>query len=367
MRLVAISLIFSLLFSQENIISYKDVKVAIEEKIIQNIISSYTYDESKIKSVFQGKRVLSNAPDLYDKVKQSVVLIMTTNGLSGSGSIVDKDGYIITNFHVVENQNDKTLKVVKFNDSIKSVKSVNKLNIEDVEIIGVDPTKDLALLKIKKHNSLKPIEFGKHYAIRIADDVFAVGHPNGYLWYYTSGTINRVAPSEWNYGSSYSVSANTIFTQTPINPGNSGGPLLDNDGKMIGVNSASDPFMDNVYLSVRIDEVEKFIDNAKSGKLDVNTQTLTFDGWIGVDDKNNNGQSDIFLREITLDDGRVVAQWGPDQNEDGIMDYIVCDTNGDDKADLIMKDPDGDGNYNMWSIDKDFDGKIDTEIDTDKS
>jgi len=236
-----------------------------------------------------------------------------------------------------------------------------------VEIVGVDETKDLALLKVEPRVSyLKPIPLGQAFSIKIAQDVFAVGHPSGLLWYYTNGTINRVAKNNWNYGAGYSVSANTIYTQTPINPGNSGGPLLDEKGRMIGVNSASSEKMQNVNLAVRIDEVKRFFRAAKNGEYKINTgtskTTLLRDArWEDLGDENNNGIIDTFVRRGILDNGKYITQIGVDENEDNIFEYILCDTNEDNKEDVVMYDRKGDGNYSYWQVDSDFDGKVDWE------
>tara|TARA_B100001057_G_scaffold495626_1_gene595118 strand:+ start:799 stop:1917 length:1119 start_codon:yes stop_codon:yes gene_type:complete len=339
-----------------------DFEDIINQGIIDNIQSNFDIDFDQVTKQFSGKRALTNAPELYEKVRNSVVLIATTNGASGSGSVLDKNGYVITNFHVIEGQTGDTIRCILFDESFSSIEDIPKSKLLKVEIVGTDSEKDLALLKIvKKIPNLKPILFGKSYSIKIAQDVFAVGHPNGYLWYYTNGTINRIAKHEWTYGENFNVKANTIFTQTPINPGNSGGPLLDSKGKMIGVNSATDLNMENVNMSIRIDEVERFVSAAKKGSLSKKTSiskpSLYDAKWEEID-KNKNGITDFYVREGELDNGKYIVQIGVDENEDGVIDFIACDTNSDGEADIVMYDKKRDGQYSFWEIDEDYDGKF---------
>lgn len=353
------------LFSQNQTPS-TNIGDIINHNILNNIQSNYNIDYEKSAKQFSGKRALVNAPALYESVRGSVVLIATTNGTSGSGSIIDKSGHIITNFHVIEGQTSDTIRCILYDESFSSIEDIPKSKLLRVEIIGTDPSKDLALLKIVESiPNLKPIPLGRSYSIKIAQDVFAVGHPGGLLWFYTSGTINRVAKHEWTYGDNFDVSVQTIFTQTPINPGNSGGPLLDGKGKMIGVNSAKDLQMDNVNYAVRIDEVDRFVRNAKQGNLTTKTSiskpSLATAVWKEVD-FDENGITDAYIREGALDDGRYIVQVAIDENEDGTFDYIACDTNGDGFEDIAMYDERGDGKFSYWRIDDDFDGKFDREM-----
>jgi S1-C subfamily serine protease len=337
----------------------------VNQDILNNIQSNFDIDFEQSSKQFSGKRALVNAPALYKSVRSSVVLIATTNGSSGAGSILDKSGYIITNFHVIEGQTSDTIRCVLFDESFGSIQDISESNALRVKIVGTDSSKDLALLKIvEKVPNLKPISLGRSYSIKIAQDVFAVGHPNGYLWYYTSGTVNRVANHEWTYGDNFDVGAQTIFTQTPINPGNSGGPLLDGKGSMIGINSAKDLEMDNVNYAIRIDEVDRFVRNAKQGNLTTNTSiskpSLATAVWKEVD-LDENGVTDTYIREGLLDNGTHIIQIGIDKNEDGTFEYIACDTNSDGKEDITMYDKKGDGKFSYWRIDDDYDGKFDRE------
>ena len=83
----------------------------------------------------------------------------------------------------------------------------------------------------------KPVKFGKFNSIKPGQTSFAIGHPRGLLWTFTSGMISQVRPMyNWKYKDSQH-NANVIQTQVPINPGNSGGPLFNKDKELIGLNT----------------------------------------------------------------------------------------------------------------------------------
>lgn len=140
----------------------------------------------------------------------------------GSGIIISKDGYIITNNHVVEK--GENIKVQLFDN--KEL---------DAEVIGADPKTDVALIKVDAKN-LQPIKMGNSDKIRVGEWVLAVGSPfSGSLSQtVTQGIISATGRS--SVGLSYYE--DFIQTDAAINPGNSGGPLVNLDGKLIGVNSA---------------------------------------------------------------------------------------------------------------------------------
>jgi S1-C subfamily serine protease len=142
----------------------------------------------------------------------------------GSGFVIDKAGHIVTNFHVVRGA---TKVLVSFSGKDQLVSTV----------VGLDPSTDLAILKIETHASaLTPLELGNSDAVRVGDTVYAIGNPFGlYARTLTSGIVSAVqrritAPNSLQID-------NVIQTDASINHGNSGGPLLDAAGQVIGVTS----------------------------------------------------------------------------------------------------------------------------------
>lgn len=139
----------------------------------------------------------------------------------GSGVIISKDGYIVTNNHVVQNADEI---IVTFADKDKEYKA---------EIIGLDPKTDLAVIKIETTN-LKPVKFGDSENLKEGDLVFALGNPFGVGSSVTKGIISALNKTSIGLNRF----ENFIQTDASINPGNSGGALVDSRGALIGINSA---------------------------------------------------------------------------------------------------------------------------------
>jgi 2-alkenal reductase len=148
---------------------------------------------------------------------------------SGSGFVIDTDGRILTNNHVVE-QGD-AIKVI-FADG----------GVVEAEVLGLDPYSDLAVLEVDiPADRLVPIELGDSSVLRVGQRVIAIGNPFGLAGTMTVGVISalgRTLPSEVAQSAGFFSNPDIIQTDAAINPGNSGGPLLDTRGRVIGVNSA---------------------------------------------------------------------------------------------------------------------------------
>jgi S1-C subfamily serine protease len=149
--------------------------------------------------------------------------VVSTNGV-GSGFVFDKNGHIITNAHVVENS-DKV--VVTFLDG----RSYN------AEVIGIDPSTDISVIRVDADSSLlKPLLIGDSSNLKVGMQVAAIGNPFGLSGSMTSGIVSalgRLLPQE----SGFSI-PDVIQTDAAINPGNSGGPLLNSRGEVVGINTA---------------------------------------------------------------------------------------------------------------------------------
>jgi S1-C subfamily serine protease len=175
--------------------------------------------------------------DIYRAEGSSVVFIQS-EGVSegspfgqqqgtatGSGFVVDKDGTILTNAHVVEGAKSVTVSFQEGGDSI------------DAEVKGIDPDSDLAVLKIDpgKVDGLRAIPLGDSRKAQVGDPVVAIGNPLGFQRTVTTGIVSALG-RQIDAPSGFSIS-NVIQTDASINPGNSGGPLLDAQGRVIGINS----------------------------------------------------------------------------------------------------------------------------------
>ena len=138
----------------------------------------------------------------------------------GSGVIVSPNGYILTNYHVIESADDIQ---VSLNDS-KTYKA---------KVIGSDPESDLAVLQIKA-DKLPAITFGQMESLRVGDVVLAIGNPFGVGQTVTMGIVSALGRSHLGIN----TFENFIQTDAAINPGNSGGALVDSQGNLVGINTA---------------------------------------------------------------------------------------------------------------------------------
>ncbi|WP_143323176.1 trypsin-like peptidase domain-containing protein, partial [Candidatus Pelagibacter communis] len=135
----------------------------------------------------------------------------------GSGFIIDKDGTVVTNNHVIKDADDILVRV----NGDKEYKA---------KIIGTDPLSDIAVLKIESDDTFKPVKFGNSDLARIGDWVIAIGNPFG-----LGGTVTTGIISARNRSIGLSRYEDFIQTDASINQGNSGGPLFNMDGDVVGV------------------------------------------------------------------------------------------------------------------------------------
>ena len=175
----------------------------------------------------------------------------------GSGFIIDRKGYIVTNNHVVENA-----------DQIK-VKLANEKEF-DAKIIGRDPKTDLALIKIDESSDLVPLKIGNSDALKVGTWVVAIGSPFGLEQTVTAGIVS--AKGRILGSGPYD---DFIQTDASINPGNSGGPLLNLKGEVVGINTAIIASGQGIGFAIPINLADGII-----AQLKTNGEVTR--GWLGV-------------------------------------------------------------------------------------
>ncbi|MGE3315855.1 MAG: S1C family serine protease [Planctomycetaceae bacterium] len=172
---------------------------------------------------------------VYERDNKSVVNITTTASArvllvdvssegTGSGSIIDREGHILTNYHVIEGA--KLVEVTLYDGETYPA-----------TLVGADPINDIAVIRISAPQEvLFPVEFGDSSGLRVGMRVFAIGNPFGLERTMTTGIISSLNRSlQIRAGRSIK---SIIQIDAAVNPGNSGGPLFDSHGKLIGVNTA---------------------------------------------------------------------------------------------------------------------------------
>ena len=184
---------------------------------------------------------------------------LVSEGL-GSGVLIDGDGYVVTNNHVVEGANELAV-------------SLPDGSLRPTRLIGVDPDSDLALLKIEA-SGLHPIAIGDLKSVAVGDVVLAVGNPLGVGQTVTQGIISALGRK----GIGINPIENFIQTDAAINPGNSGGALVDTSGRLVGINSAilsRGGGSEGIGFAIPIDLAQKVVASLKkNGRV--------ARGWLGI-------------------------------------------------------------------------------------
>ena len=260
--------------SHNDYISHYKVEKFLEEKFSKGGIAKKLGRFAK--SAFMG----GDAKTIYKDWHKSVVYVANTSaihvdetsgeawmGSLGTGSLVDRSGLIVTNWHVIEGA--KQVWIYPFpkeglvlHDSTRLIGRIvaqsKKTDLALVQVTGLSP-------------SIKAVSLGTLRDIVPGEDVFAIGHPHGtYTWSITDGIVNQIRSEFcWDYvkegmncESTDPVAdhkATLIQNNAQISPGNSGGPLFNEQGKMIGINSWSEPGAQNLNMAIAVSHVKKLI------------------------------------------------------------------------------------------------------------
>ena len=163
---------------------------------------------------------------IYERDSKGVAFIQaqgSSGAATGSGFVIDDDGHILTNAHVVQDAEQIQVKIGDDEDA------------RDAKLIGMDPSSDVALLDVSEDGDLTPLELGDSDSVSVGDPVVAIGNPFGLDRTVTSGIVSA-KQRQIQAPNGFSIS-DVIQTDAAVNPGNSGGPLLDANGRVIGINS----------------------------------------------------------------------------------------------------------------------------------
>jgi len=216
----------------------------------------------------------------------------------GSGFIIDKEGYIVTNNHVIEDADDIKVKLSNGDEY-------------DATVVGRDPKTDLALIKIPKSRSLQPIPWGKSEDMQVGDWVVAIGSPFGLEQTVTAGIVS--AKGRTIGSGPYD---DFIQTDASINQGNSGGPLLNLKGEVIGINTAIIAGGQGIGFAIPTNLAHGIIDQLK------NEGEVTR-GWLGVGIQN-------LSKEM--------ADYYDLDNQEGVLVSQVYEGDPADKAGMKSQD-----------------------------
>jgi putative serine protease PepD len=233
--------------------------------VVGQLIDDPSPAPARSSSSGEQNQLVSNedgtAKQVYDGAKDAVAYISASSQQgqgTGSGFVVSSDGLIVTNQHVVDGASEVAVKVGTDGQQLPA------------EIVGIDASHDLALLKVDA-SDLPTLELGDSDAVEVGDDTYAIGNPYGLDHTLTTGVVSALS-RDLQAPNGATING-AIQTDAALNPGNSGGPLLDGDGKVIGVNAqiatGGTEGGGNVGIGFAIPSatVGQFVEQARDGQL----------------------------------------------------------------------------------------------------
>jgi serine protease Do len=210
--------------------------------ISANALSQFYYADNRAPAA-------RDVQDLVKQIGEAVVQVRTPGGL-GSGFFINADGYLITNFHVIEGETEISVEVYHQRNG-----QLDRETYKQVKIIAINKFHDLALLKIEDKNApkFKYVTLGSSDVLTVGDSVFAIGSPMGLERTVTSGIIST--KTRQIEGELY------LQTTAQINPGNSGGPLFNLGGEVVGVTNMKITFGEGLGFAIPVELVKSFLEH----------------------------------------------------------------------------------------------------------
>ena len=285
-----------------------DINPSPENNIISGVDTSSDDKPSEDKAL--------SATEIYKQNVDSVVSIEVRNRYSvgyGTGFIVSEKGYIVTNYHVVEDAD--TVLVALYDESVYTA-----------EIIGYEESNDLAVIKIEPTGKIESLVYGVSSDLEVGDDIFIIGNPLGDLTFtLTKGVVsalNRLVDTESGY------SINMFQTDAAINSGNSGGPVFDKYGFVVGIASAkyASASIEGLGFCVPIDDVRSMIDEI------INVGYVTGKPLMGVSVYDKEITNFGFIQSSRSVNGAKIAAIGDGSAADNaglLIDDIITAVNGE--------------------------------------
>ena len=261
-----------------------------ESKVLSDKNSALTIEEKQNISIFENVKdsvvFISIHQQVIDNWRMSTFDIPKG---AGSGFIWDKDGHIVTNYHVIMNAN-------------KAVVTLKNGKKYQASLVGTAASYDIAVLKIQPlKNLLKPIDLGTSRDLEVGQTVYAVGNPFGLDWTMTKGIISALERSM--HATNGVPIKHMIQTDASINPGNSGGPLLNSRGKVIGVNNmiiSPSGINAGIGFSIPIDTVKRVVNSIiKKGIYVRPSIGISVDNRINELYRQSNGRGGVVVLDVT--------------------------------------------------------------------
>jgi len=217
-----------------------------------------TIEKAGLYSIAKDQLPDQSVPELTQKLGGAVVQVRTPSGI-GSGFIIHPDGYLITNYHVIEGETEIIIEVYQ-----EEKGALKRVAFEKTRIVALDKFADLALLKMETETSpTKPfptVLLGDIRSVHVGQPAFAIGSPLGLERTVTEGIVStKTRAFEGRL---------FLQTTTQINPGNSGGPLFSHRGEVIGVTNMKLNFSEGLGFAIPVDRLRYFLDNREAFAYD---------------------------------------------------------------------------------------------------
>jgi serine protease Do len=221
-------------------------------------------DPSALYAVATGQESERSVRDLAASLGEAVVQVRTPGGL-GSGFFLHEDGFLITNFHVIEGETKISIEVYHQKDG-----QLERRSYKDVRIVAMNKFGDLALLKVddKDAPKFKTVPLGNADTLAQGDRVFAIGSPQGLERTVTEGIVSTTARQV--NGDLY------LQTTAQINPGNSGGPLFNLSGAVVGVTNMKLTFGEGLGFAIPVEMVKFFLQHRDAYAYDNDNPSNAF-------------------------------------------------------------------------------------------
>ena len=216
-------------------------------KAIPAMMPTPQENPASLYSVASGPLSDKSVRDLVSLLGEGVVQVRTPSGL-GSGFFITEDGYLITNFHVIEGETKLSIEVYHMKDG-----QLDRRNYKDVRIVAMNKFNDLTLLKVEDKDAPKfrRVLLGDSEVLSQGDHVFAIGSPLGLERTVTEGILSTT--TRQMQGDLY------LQTTAQINPGNSGGPLFNLRGEVVGVTNMKLTFGEGLGFAIPVEQVKYFL------------------------------------------------------------------------------------------------------------
>lgn len=246
---LGLSFVYNSFFHSENVVAdvlsldEQAATIKVIKENLPSVVSIAVYEDADFYTIDSP----SGEPEV-----QSIKQLKS----NGSGLIISTDGYIVTNRHVLNSVNE---------DLGEYIVILNSGEEYDARLVGKDPFKDLAVLKIEAKN-LRAVKIGNSDNIEIGTTVVAIGNSLGR--YQNSVTKGIISGLERDLNAGSEELSNVIQTDAEINLGNSGGPLINLNGDVIGVNVAKDALGNSIGFSIPVNDVRPIVDSIiKYGRI----------------------------------------------------------------------------------------------------